>query len=153
LEIAEIPAIVLPVRTLKRFALTTVGVGLLLAGVALMVLPGPGLLLIVAGLGVLATEYVWAKNLLVRAKDRAEQAQQEAVAGPWRTAASVMFALGLISLGVAMLLVNDVAWPLWDSIGDAVWGPVTGTIFVLTGLILLTTTLYTLRQQRRRPSR
>lgn len=140
-------------RTVKRFALTTVGAGLVLAGLALMVLPGPGLLLIVAGLGVLATEYVWAKKLLVRAKDRAEQAQQEAVASPWRTAASILFALGLLGLGVAMLLVADVAWPFLDSIGDAVWGWVTGSIFVLTGLILIITTLYTLRQQRRHPTR
>ena len=118
-----------------------------------MVLPGPGLLLIVAGLGVLATEYVWAKKLLVRAKDRAEQAQQGAVASPWRTAGSLLFASGLVGLGVAMLLVKDVDWPFLDSIGDAFWGPVTGTIFVITGLILLTTTLYTLRQERRRPTR
>lgn len=37
----------------KRFAVTIVGVALLALGVAMMVLPGPGILVIVAGLAVL----------------------------------------------------------------------------------------------------
>jgi hypothetical protein len=42
---------------LKRVGLTAAGVLLILLGVALLVLPGPGLLLIAAGLGLLATEF------------------------------------------------------------------------------------------------
>lgn len=40
------------------------GAALILAGVALLVLPGPGLLVIVAGLALLATEYAWARRRL-----------------------------------------------------------------------------------------
>jgi Putative transmembrane protein (PGPGW) len=39
------------------------------------VTPGPGILLIIAGLAVLATEYVWAERLLNLAKHTAGQAQ------------------------------------------------------------------------------
>jgi hypothetical protein len=41
----------------------------------MIVLPGPGLLVIIAGLAVLATEYVWARRLLMAAKARAEAAK------------------------------------------------------------------------------
>jgi len=62
-------------RNGKRIAITAVGVVLLLVGLAMMVLPGPGVLLIIAGLAVLATEYVWAQRMLNYAKDKAEQAK------------------------------------------------------------------------------
>jgi hypothetical protein len=136
------------VQSVKRFAVTIIGVGLLLVGVGLMVLPGPGILLIVAGLAVLATEYVWAQRLLVRAKDRAEQVQEAAVASPIRTTGSLAFAAGMVALGVLMLLVDDVAWPAYDSLADSAWGPVTGSILVVMGLVLITTTVLTLRAAR-----
>lgn len=39
------------------------GFALLLAGLALLVLPGPGIPLVVAGLGLLSLEYEWARRL------------------------------------------------------------------------------------------
>lgn len=62
-------------RSGKRIAVTVVGSVVLLAGVALLVLPGPGWLLIFVGLGILASEYVWAERLLRIAKRKAEQAK------------------------------------------------------------------------------
>jgi tellurite resistance protein TerC len=46
--------------------LTVVGVG-----VALIVLPGPAFIVIPIGLGILATEFAWARHLLHAARDRA----------------------------------------------------------------------------------
>jgi hypothetical protein len=43
--------------------------------VAMLVLPGPGVLVIIAGLAILATEYVWAQRLLRIARERFEQAK------------------------------------------------------------------------------
>lgn len=58
-----------------------VGGGLIVVGVVLLVLPGPGLLLIALGIAVLATEFAWAEVVLHRMKkagssvvDRARQA-------------------------------------------------------------------------------
>jgi hypothetical protein len=62
-------------RNSKRVGITIAGVLLLIGGAALLVLPGPGLLVIIAGLAVLATEYVWAQRLLKIARDKAEQAK------------------------------------------------------------------------------
>jgi hypothetical protein len=41
----------------------------------MLVLPGPGLLVIVAGLGILSSEYVWAQRMLATAKRKAEEAK------------------------------------------------------------------------------
>jgi uncharacterized protein (TIGR02611 family) len=62
-------------RSGKRIAVTIAGFAVLLAGVVLLVLPGPGWLLIFLGLAILATEYVWAQRLLNIAKQKAGQAK------------------------------------------------------------------------------
>jgi len=62
----------------KRVAVTIVGFGLVLAGLAMLVLPGPGIVVIIAGLAILATEYVWAERALNYAKDKAKQATDKA---------------------------------------------------------------------------
>jgi uncharacterized protein (TIGR02611 family) len=62
-------------RSGKRIAVTIVGFAVLLAGVAMLVLPGPGIVVIIAGLAILATEYVWAERMLAEAKRRAMQAK------------------------------------------------------------------------------
>jgi len=63
-------------RSGKRVAVTVVGFTLLLAGLAGLILPiVPGWLLIIPGLALLATEYVWAQRLLTVAKEKATQAK------------------------------------------------------------------------------
>ena len=54
----------------RRVVVTAGGGLLLLAGAAMLVLPGPGLLVIAAGLGLLATEFVWARRMLDGVKAR-----------------------------------------------------------------------------------
>ncbi len=63
-------------RSGKRVAVTIVGFTLVLAGIAGLILPiVPGWLLIIPGLALLATEYVWAQRLLKIAKEKATQAK------------------------------------------------------------------------------
>ncbi len=66
------------VRTLRVAVVGVVGAALLVAGAVMLVLPGPGLLVIVAGLAVLATEFAWAERWLRRARERASKAGQAA---------------------------------------------------------------------------
>lgn len=55
-----------------RKVLVAVGGGtLILLGLALMVLPGPGWLTLAAGFALLATEFVWARRALKRAREGA----------------------------------------------------------------------------------
>jgi len=66
-------------RSTKRIVIFVVGVALVLLGVALIPLPGPfSIPLMIAGLAVLATEYVWAERALDLVKDKAKQASQAA---------------------------------------------------------------------------
>ena len=57
-------------KALRRVIVGIVGFTILLVGIALIVLPGPAFLVIPLGLGILATEFVWAKNLLRKVKQK-----------------------------------------------------------------------------------
>ena len=65
-------------RNGKRAGVTIAGFALILAGAAMLVLPGPGLLAIIAGLALLATEYAWAERALAQARRRAKDAATKA---------------------------------------------------------------------------
>jgi len=61
-------------RSTKRVVVLVVGLALVAAGIAMLVFPGPGLLVIIAGLAVLATEFAWAERMLDQAKSQAKKA-------------------------------------------------------------------------------
>ncbi|MEM6641312.1 MAG: PGPGW domain-containing protein [Pseudomonadota bacterium] len=53
-------------KTGKRVVVAVFGVTLLAIGVVMLVLPGPGVLVIAAALGVLAVEFAWARVWLAK---------------------------------------------------------------------------------------
>jgi uncharacterized protein (TIGR02611 family) len=53
----------------KRFMKIIFGFTLLALGVLMVFTPGPGWLIILLGLGVLAAEFMWARQLLERLKE------------------------------------------------------------------------------------
>ena len=53
---------------MKKFFIALIGGTVLLLGVVMMVLPGPGLPIMAAGLAILATEFLWARRALRNAK-------------------------------------------------------------------------------------
>lgn len=57
----------------KRFVVIVIGFTILVLGIVLIVLPGPATLVIPLGLAILATEFVWARRLLVRLKREARR--------------------------------------------------------------------------------
>ena len=56
------------IRQGRRLIVSVIGLTLLLCGVVMLVTPGPGVLLILSGLSVLAVEFVWARRLLKKIK-------------------------------------------------------------------------------------
>ena len=54
----------------KRLVIVVTGFTILLAGLAMIVLPGPAIIVIPAGLGILATEFIWARNLLSKINNK-----------------------------------------------------------------------------------
>jgi uncharacterized protein (TIGR02611 family) len=59
------------VKILRRIAVAFVGGTVLAVGVVMLVLPGPAVVVIPAGLAILATEFPWARRLLHRVKSTA----------------------------------------------------------------------------------
>lgn len=55
---------------LKRAVVAVIGFTVLLIGLAMVVLPGPAIVVIPLGLAILATEFVWARRLLDKARGR-----------------------------------------------------------------------------------
>jgi hypothetical protein len=133
----------------RRLVLETIGWILVVAGIAALVLPGPGLLAIVAGLALLSQQYEWAERRLEPVKEKALKAAKDGVETWPRILISGGSALVLILAGVVWIW-NPPApswWPLaddWWLIGG--WG--TGITQVLSGLIALAMIVYSYRRFR-----
>lgn len=85
---------------LVRIGVITVGTLVTLAGVAMLALPGPGIVVVIAGLGILSTEVTWAERLLAYAKRKARVDQVTAQA-PWVKPVSI--AVTVVAVAVSAL--------------------------------------------------
>ena len=61
------------IRQAKRLIVAVVGFTLLLIGIAMLVLPGPAFVVIPLALAILATEFIWARNLLKKVRNKLQQ--------------------------------------------------------------------------------
>lgn len=87
---------------LVRMLYTIVGFAILIAGLLMLVLPGPALIVIPIGLALLSLEFVWAEGLLERALVHAEKAKrkaQETTKGQ-RVASAILVAVAVAGLAV-----------------------------------------------------
>lgn len=123
---------------LRRVGVSIGGVLVVGLGIVLMPLPGPGLVIVVAGLAVLATEYAWARRLLEQAQTRAKDASAASVRGPLRLAATAGAVLALLGLGVAVIAVPEIPYA----------GISAGIGLIVGGVALAATTGWSLRRQR-----
>lgn len=106
-------------RLVWRVLATTLGVGIVLAGVAMLVFPGPGWAAIFLGLAVLATEYAWAHRLLVATKDKAQGAASSVFSPENRKRTVVLTTI------VVLLVAAIVSWYVyhygWTASGALGW--------------------------------
>jgi tellurite resistance protein TerC len=58
------------VRSVRKIFIGIVGGTVLLLGIAMILLPGPAILVIPAGLAILATEFAWAERWLQKARSK-----------------------------------------------------------------------------------
>ncbi len=65
-------------RHLVRLVVFVIGMLVLLIGIVMIVTPGPAIVVIPLGLGILATQFAWARRLLHEFRDRARQLAQSA---------------------------------------------------------------------------
>jgi hypothetical protein len=122
----------------KRVACAVAGGLLVVVGVVLLVLPGPGLLCVLGGLLVLAHGFPAVERYVDPVQDRAMKAAEESVSTPLRVAFSVGTGLVLIAAGVV--------WGLRPSLPLGGWA--TGTSLILSGIILLALLVVSYRRVR-----
>jgi len=91
-----------------RAGFAIVGATVTLAGIAMLVTPGPAFVVIPIGLAMLALEFAWAERLLDRALDQAEAASRKAAE---TTRAQRILGGIATALAVAAAIA---AWLVWE---------------------------------------
>ena len=61
------------VRAARRIAVAVIGSTVVAIGVLMLVLPGPGLIVLPAGLAILALEFEWARRWLTRVRAKSAE--------------------------------------------------------------------------------
>lgn len=131
----------------RRVTLEVVGWLLVLAGIAALVLPGPGLLMLFGGLAVLSQQYEWAAKRLDPVKHRALKGAADSVETSGRLAFSIGVALVLVACGV--LWSWDPPPPAWWPLGEQWWLPgglATGITQLVSGVVALALLVYSYRR-------
>jgi hypothetical protein len=115
-------------KQVKRVTIAVLGAVVLLVGVALLVLPGPGLLLVFAGLLMLASEFPTLERYVDPVRDRAMKAAEDSVSSPLRITGSVICGLGLFAAGIiwGLRVFSWLPFPGWS----------VGSSLILSGIIL-----------------
>jgi uncharacterized protein (TIGR02611 family) len=86
--------------TFERLGVEILGWALIPIGIILMPLPGPGMLIVVAGVGLLSRRHVWARRMLDPLRRRAVEAAKYGVATWPRIVVSFLGGVWLVALGV-----------------------------------------------------
>ena len=136
-------------RGLKRILIEGLGWILVLVGIAALVLPGPGLLALFAGLALLATQYEWAENRLAPVRVRALQTAADSVSSWWRIVASLVGVATLTAMGFFWGLGPDA--PAWWPVADRFWlmgGWSAGATMIASAAIALATIVYSFKNYR-----
>jgi Putative transmembrane protein (PGPGW) len=136
----------------KRVALEVLGWTLVIAGIAALILPGPGLLAIFAGLVILSQQYEWAERRVAPVKKKALGSASDSVQTWPRIVIANLCALAIVGFGVFWLLQPPAPswWPLddkWWLFGG--WPP--GITLVLSGLFAVAMIVYSYRRFRASP--
>lgn len=136
----------------KRLVLETLGWVLLVAGVAAIFLPGPGLLGIFAGLALLSQQYEWAEKRVHPVRVRAMRGAADSVETWPRIVASLVGALALVPLGV--LWIQQPPAPGWWPLAESWWlpgGMWTGVTQIASAAIAVGLIVYSYRRFHNNP--
>lgn len=137
---------------IRRTVIEVVGWTFVVLGIAALVLPGPGLLMLAAGLAVLSQQYHWARRYLRPLKANANHAAALGVKTIPRIVGSCLSALMIMSLGVLWIL--QPAPPAWWFLETGWWlfgGAGTGISLIVSSVIALVLIVYSVRRFRGRP--
>lgn len=140
--------------TAKRVVLETAGWLLLVVGIAALILPGPGLLGVFAGLALLSQQYEWAERRTDPIKFRALKAAAEGVETWLRIALSLFGVAFLVACGV--LWIQQPPPPSWWFVSDFWWlpgGVATAVTQIGSAAIALVLIVFSYRRYHGRPEK
>jgi uncharacterized protein (TIGR02611 family) len=134
--------------SVRKTLVTVLGVVLVVAGIAALILPGPGLLLLLAGLVVLSQEFEWAERRVEPVKRKAFDVARSGVSTYPRIAASALGALCLVAVGVVWSLDPEIPeiGPVGPDLPLGGWP--TGSSIALSGLVALGLLVYSIKRFR-----
>ncbi len=92
-----------------RVLFVIVGFTLLLAGIAMLVAPGPAFVVIPIGLAILSLEFRWAENMLEKSLEQADKAAQKA-------SETTRMQRALAGVATALAVAAVAAWAIWGDI-------------------------------------
>lgn len=134
---------------LRRTGIEVLGWALIVLGAAALVLPGPGLLTVTAGLIVLSWRYAWAKRLLIPVQARALLLAANGVQTWPRIILSCFGGLVIIVMGIVWgVRPNPPAWWSFDEWWWLPGGWSTGGTLIFSGVIALGLIVYSFRKYR-----
>lgn len=131
-----------------------VGWTLVVAGLAALVLPGPGLLMLFAGVAVLSQRHRWAHRMLAPLRYHAMKGAADSVRSWFRIVLTLLVAIVLITSGVIWILSPPV--PAWWPFHRFWWLPgdeAAGVTQIVSGLIAGGLLGWSIRHFRGRPER
>ena len=70
------------VKQVRRVVIAIVGFTVILIGIIMIATPGPAIVVIPLGLAILATEFLWAKRLLQKVKDKIKREKKDTTNTP-----------------------------------------------------------------------
>lgn len=109
-----------------KLAITTVGSLVIVAGLVMMVTPGPGIVGIILGLAILSTEYEWADRWLLKARQKAHEARLRAEAMDPRERRRRLLLTGLVFLALTGAILGYVLVYDWPRFAVDGWNWVQG---------------------------
>lgn len=142
------PVMLGSMRALRKTGVTVLGWALLAVGVLALVLPGPGLLMLLAGLVILSQEYDWAERRVEPIKVKAFAVAASGVSTWPRILVSLLSSALVIAAGVFWWVDARIPefWILGPRLPFGGWA--TGLSIVVSGLIAVALIAYSVRRFR-----
>jgi uncharacterized protein (TIGR02611 family) len=138
----------------ERVATEVLGWTVVVVGIVLWPLPGPGLLIILAGITILARQHAWARRLLAPLREKAVEAARFGVATWPRITLSALGGVWLAVLGVVWWVSPEI--PEFEVLGIG-FGPrlpaagwATGLGLVFSAVVAWGLLVYSIRRWRER---
>jgi len=136
----------------KRIGLEVVGWTLVVAGIAALILPGPGLLMIAGGLIILSQQYEWAERRVDPIKREALKGAAKSVETWPRIVMTFLMGVLIAAAGVLWFVGPDV--PSWWPVSDGWWlpgGKATSISQFLSALIVFVLLVWSYRRYHGNP--